>query len=138
VLVSISPKPNDPKAVGLVLTPLAWAPNRFVVGGPRRTVLYREGWGPRLFYEVDCAAITHPETLPPEGALEHREAPPTPLPLLCLVSAAASPSPEAALSSPKAVLHLTACRRRPCIDDEPRHGQGSDHRRWSASIPSLL
>jgi hypothetical protein len=28
------PKPNGPKAMGLVLAPLAGAPNRFVVGGP--------------------------------------------------------------------------------------------------------
>jgi hypothetical protein len=93
MLVSISPKPNGPKAMGLVLAPLAGAPNRSMVGGPRRAVLYREGWGHGSFHEVDCAAITHPETLPPEGALERREAPPTPL--LRLVSAAASPSPKA-------------------------------------------
>jgi hypothetical protein len=34
MLVSISPKPNGPKAMGLVLAPLAGVPNQFVVGGP--------------------------------------------------------------------------------------------------------
>jgi hypothetical protein len=134
VLVSISPEPKGPKAVGLVLAPLAGAPNRSVVGGSPTHNAIKRGVG----VTAQITRLTAPPSPTPKpyrlrehwsaGKLRRRP---------CSV-----PSPPQLpqarmlpLSTPEAVLHLTACRRRPCIDNEPRHGQGSDRRRWSASIP---
>jgi hypothetical protein len=96
VLVSISPEPKGRGTRSRALGGSAqlirgwWVPD---------TQCYKErGGGHGSNHEVDCASITHPETLPPEGALECREAPPTPL--LRPVSAAASPSPDAAPVNP--------------------------------------
>jgi hypothetical protein len=137
MLVSISPKPNGPKAVGLVLAPLAGASNQSMVGGPPTHSAIKRGVGATAqFTRLTASPSPTPK---PYRLREHwsagklRRRP-------CSVSSP-PPLPQARrppLSSPEAVLHLTACRRRPCIDDEPRHGQRSDRRRWSAPIPSLL